>query len=233
MDAAIRIQDAKQALHSKVRHRISAVNSERSQSNFPDVCCAFVDDIQLSNYSTDRDHITAVSGNQLPVVNRESLVSSQHFPLYDVVIDKRGVDNNVFSLREESVFRHIVQNGNVEFRPDVAVLVDAVSPEALSWFLPGDQLIAVNDVVIKSKDDGWRYISECSTPTLKLSVCPLVEMSQLSSKHVLCCGQERPRKVNFSQQHNVHVGIVYIILWQSVFYLLASSVYLNGHKVTN
>ena len=213
IDAVIKIQEAQQMLGNKLRHQISDTGTSfplPSQFTLPDLCTTFSTEEPLNSSSVAEDN-TVVCGNDDSLVGSQNcLVSSEHMPLHEVMIssNKLGVDAIPFTLREESVFRQIVRNGNVEFCPDVAILTEPVSPEAVSWFLPGDQLVAVNDVIIDSKDEAWHRVAECKLETLKLSVRPLAELSELSLRYIHCHGDRGHRKVSYtssSQQHNTPV----------------------------
>jgi len=209
VDAVIRIKEAEQIIAKKLSRRISDAGTLfplPSQFNIPNVC-SVLSDKQLSNSSLAKGHTVVVSSTESFV---GSLVSSQHLPLHEVLISKFGVDDVPFTLREEKVFRQIVCNGNVEFCPDVAILIEPVSSEALSCFLPGDQLIAINDVIIESKDEAWHRVAECELETLKLSVRPLAELSELSVRFMHHLGDRASRKVSYptsSQQHNTLVSV--------------------------
>jgi len=207
MDAVIKIQDAQQMLSSKLRHRISdADNALPFPCQTTNVCTLFSGKGQLGDSS-----VTEVcNDSECLVGSHNRLVSSQHLPIHTVMISKFEDDDTPFTLREESVFRQIVHNGNVEFCQDVAIVIEPVSSEAFSWFLPGDQLIAVNDVTVESKDEAWQRVSECKLETLKLSVRPLAELSELSVRYMHYHGDDGPRSINCpntNQQHDKLVSV--------------------------
>jgi len=212
VDAVVKVQKARQMMSSHLRHRMSdaeALQPLPSHFTLPNMCSVFSDKQQVSNTDVAEDHGMDCDNTESAVGNEKYLVTSQHLPLHEVVIRNFDVNDRPFTLREESVFRQFVCNGNVEFRPDIAVLIEPVSSEALSWFLPGDQLIAVNDVFIGSEDEAWHHIRECKLETLKLSVRSLAELSELSARHVRYHGDKGLSKVSLSSrhQHNMHVSI--------------------------
>jgi len=217
MDVAVSMQEAQQMLGSRLRNRVSDVGTSfplPCQLMLPKLCTVSSDAEQLSNSSVAKDRISSAEGvchnTKSLVASHNRLVSSQHLPLHEVVISTFGTDAIPFTLQEESVFRQIVCNGNVEFCPDIAILIEPVSSEALSSFLPGDQLIAINDVIVESKDEAWREVAECKLETLKLSVRPLAELSELSMRYIHFQGDKGSRKVsclNSSQQHNTYVSV--------------------------
>lgn len=192
---------------SHLRHRMSnAVASQPLRGHFtlPDLGSLLSDEGQRSKSFVAEGHVV-----DCDVVGSEKrVIASQHLPLHHVVISNFEVDDAgvPFTLREQSVFRQIVHNGNVEFCPDIAVLIEPISSEALSWFLPGDQLIAINDVDVKSKDEAWRRVFECKLEMLKLSVRPLAEFTELSARHNRYHCDKDPCKDN-PQQHNMRVSI--------------------------
>jgi len=208
IDAVVKIQEAQQMLDSKLKRRLSDVCTAfplPSQLTFRNLCAGFSDKTHLCNSSV----VEACNNTECLVGSHNHLVCSPHLPLHEVVISKFGVDDIPFTLREESVFRPIVCNGNVEFCPDVAILIEPVSLEAVSWFLPGDQLIAINDVTIESKDEAWQEVAECKLGTLKLSIRPLAELSELSVRYVHYHSDKGPRKVSCqnSSQYNTEVSV--------------------------
>jgi len=212
MDAVIRIQKAHQMISRHLRHRMSDADASQPLSRhftLKNVCSVLSNEGQLSNSCVAEDRVVYSGNTESAVGSEKHLVTSQHLPLHEVVISNFEVNNIPFTLHEESVFRQIVCNGNVEFSPDVAIVIEPVSPEAISSFLPGDQLIAINDVTVESKDEAWRHVCECKLETLKLSVRPLAELSELSARHVRYHGDKGPCKLslNSRQQHNVHVSI--------------------------
>ena len=211
MDAVIKVQKAHQMISRHLRHRLSGADASQPlprHFTLRNVCSVFSDEGQLSNSHVAEDPVVNCGNTEPTVGSKKHLVTSQHLPLHEVLISNFDVNNIPFTLREESVFRQIVCNGNVEFSPVVAILVEPISPEALSWFLPGDQLVTINDVIVESKDEAWRHICECKLETLKLSLCPLVELSELNARHIHY-SDKGPCKVNLNsrQQHNVHVSI--------------------------
>jgi len=211
MDAVIKTHKAHQMLGNKLRHRTSdgALFHASTQITLPSSWNLFTDG-QMSNISAAENYIVDCNNTEYLAGSHSHLVSSQHLPLHDVVINKVGIHDFPFTLREESVFQQIVCNGNVEFCPGVAILIEPVSSEALSWFLPGDQLIAINDVIIESKDQAWCQVSQSKQETLKLSVRPLAELSELSTRHMHFHSNKDTREVSFlnsKQEHNMHVSI--------------------------
>lgn len=215
VDAVIKIQQAQQMLGKKLRNQISDAGTLfplPSVFTLPNLCTTFNTEGQINTNSSSvaEDDIVVCDNTDSLVGSQNCLVSSEHLPLHEVMISssKLGVDDIPFTLREESVFRQIVRNGNVGFCPDVAILIQPVSPEADSWFLPGDQLVAVNDIIINSKDDAWHRVEECKLETLKLSVRPLAELSELSLRYrpIRCHGDRGHPKVSCtssSQRHNI------------------------------
>jgi len=212
VDAVVKIQEAHQMIGTHLRHRMSDADASQTLPRrfaLPNLRSLLSDEGQLSNSFVAKDCVVDCGNTESVVESDKCLAASQHLPLHEVLISNFEVNDIPFTLREESVFRQIVRNRNVEFCPDVAVLIEPSSSEALSWILPGDQLIAINDIIIKSKDEAWRHVSECKQETLKLSVRPLAELTELSATHVRHHGDEGPSKVilNSSPQHNVHVSI--------------------------
>jgi len=212
MDHVIRIQEAQQVLCSKLRDRVPDVATSfagPSQFMLPNLCSVLSGEAQPSDCSVTKDDTVVCHSSESLAASHNRLVSSQHLPLHEVVISKFGVDDAPFTLREESVFRQIVRNGNVEFCPDIAILIEPVSSETLSCFLPGDQLIAINDVIIESKEEAWHAVAECQLETLTLSVRPLAELTDLSVRYIHSRGDKAPRKVSYLssvQQKNTRVS---------------------------
>ena len=191
-------------LGNKLRRRISDVDT-----SFPlqKSHAVFSHDEQLINSAVTKNQ-TVVCNTGFIVGNHSRLVSSQHLPLHEVTIST--ADRIPFTLRQESVLWQIVCSGNVEFFPHVVVLIEPVSSEGLSCFLPGDQLIAINDAIIESKDEAWHALAECKLDTLKLLVRPLAELSELSLRYIHYQGDEGPRQVsrlNSRQQHITQVSV--------------------------
>jgi len=209
IDIVIKTQEAQQLLGNKLQYHTSDVSnafSLTSPLNLLKLCTVFSNKGQLGN-----SNVTEVCSNtEFLVGSHDCLISSELLPLHELLISKFGVDDVPFTLQEKPVFRQIVCNGNVQFCPDTAILIEPVSSEAICWFLPGDQLIAINDVIIESKDEAWQEVAECKWERLKLSVRPLAELSELSVRYLHYHGDKFPRKVSYqnsSQQHNRHVSV--------------------------